>query len=253
MISPSNARQPAIHRSDLPCSPSNHCATCPVRDKALCTALTPPEMAKVAQGITRMDASSGQTIFDEGDAAASLYIVRDGVVRLVKLFADGRRQILGFVYPGEAIGHPIRDCHLQTAEAITDVKLCRIPRDLLGRVMSSSISFDLKLLGIAESEVHAAHDQIVLLGRKHAGERLAQFLLNLFDKTSTGPAAKEGQVTQILLPMSREDIADYLGLTIETVSRCFTKLKTKGAIALPSAKAVQILRPDILRAAAIPE
>jgi CRP/FNR family transcriptional regulator len=163
----------------------------------------------------------------EGDAADSIYEVVQGTLRLYKLLPDGRRQITGFLSRGHLLGLAPEGVCVYSAEAITDVTLCRYARAAFERLIDEVPGFARHLLATASHELCAAQDQMLLLGRKTAMEKVASFLLRTADQQAADGA--DG----VDLPMTRNDIADYLGLTIETVSRTFTKLKDEELISLP--------------------
>lgn len=182
-----------------------------------------------------------ETIFLEGDPCRSLFEVIAGVLKLYKMMPDGRRQITGFLYPGQLAGLAIQDTYDYTAEAVTDVTLCRYPMAKLDEVLDELPGLARRLLKSASDELIAAQDQMLLLGRKSGIERLASFLLRL----SQFNDRRGGDPELVYLPMNRTDIADYLGMTTESVSRLFTRLKTMGIVALRQNKFVRL--PDLDR------
>src|SRR5579875_3739274 len=186
---------------------------------ALCRGLGPQATSRIATVGTRQHLSAGKTLFAEGDPAENIYEVIRGTLRLCKLMPDGRRQITGFLSAGHLLGVSHGDLHLYTAEAITAVTLCRYPRARFAR----------RLLAVTSDELRSAQDQMLLLGRKTAVEKIASFLLTMAERQRAGDEACEIQI-----PMGRADIADYLGLTVETVSRTLTTLKRDGFIAIPT-------------------
>ena len=179
-----------------------------------------------------------QSVFAEGDAADAIFRVLDGVIRLYKLLPDGRRQIIGFFQAGDIMGLAFSDRYLYSAETVTATSLQRIPRTQLETLMDTRPSLARRLLSVTTSELVAAQDQMLLLGRKTALEKLASFLLSL--------SRRAGGRRAIALPMSRGDIADHLGLTTETVSRGFTKLKTSRLIRIVDNGKVELLDCDAL-------
>ena len=182
------------------------------------------------------------SIFYEGDPCRHLFEVLEGVLRVYKLTPDGRRQVTGFLYPGQVLGLGFMESYAYTAEAVTAVKLCRYKRDSLDRVMDDQPALARRLLTITASELATAQDQMLLLGRKTASERIASFLLRLSDHN-----AEIGEdPAEVYLPMTRTDIGDYLGLTTETVSRTISRFKARGLIRLRPAKRVQLLDLDAL-------
>ncbi len=188
----------------------------------------------------------GKILFFETDPADHVFEVVKGVVRLYKLMPDGRRAITGFIFAGEILGVSIKDRYLYSAEAVTPVKLSRYPRAQLHAALARSPGLSREVLAMACDELQAAQDQVLLLARKSAGERIASFLLSVARRL----AADGEPVREIELPMSRLDIADYLGLTIETVSRALAKLKACGLIALPTPHKVVLRRTNDLMVAA---
>jgi CRP/FNR family transcriptional regulator len=183
--------------------------------------------------------SPGRTLFSEGDEAENVYEVVQGTLRLYKLLSDGRRQITGFLSAGHLLGLAHEDCYLYTAEAITEVTLCRYPRARFVRMVDEVPGFARRLLTVTSNELCAAQDQMLLLGRKSAAEKLASFILMM-------AGSRGNDRSEITVPMTRTDIADYLGLTVETVSRTLTKLRQDDIIALPSVCCIELRDRDQL-------
>ena len=168
------------------------------------------------------------TLFYEMDPAGYVFEVLDGILKLYRLTADGRRQITGFIYPGQFLGLTHLGCYTCGAEAVTDVSVLCYPRERLEALIDDVPQLARRLLELANDELLSAQNQIVWLGRCNTLERVGSFLLQLTDRVE----ASGGDPQEIYLPMSRADIADYLGLTVETVSRTFTRLRKMGAISL---------------------
>lgn len=179
----------------------------------------------------------GEILFAEGDAADSIYEVVRGMVRLYKLLPDGRRQITGFLSSGQLLGLAPAGLCVYTAEAITEITVCRYKRAAFERLIDEVPGFAKRLLAVTSHELEAAQDQMLLLGRKSATEKVASFLLLMADRHGE-------EMEEVQLRMTRGDIADYLGLTIETVSRTLSRLKQDGVIALPSCTHVEIRDRD---------
>ncbi|AFL52418.1 CRP/FNR family nitrogen fixation transcriptional regulator [Sinorhizobium fredii] len=175
---------------------------------------------------------AGRAVYAEGDAIDKCYQVATGAVRVYRLLSDGRRQVVSFHLPGEMFGFEAGSNHRFFAEAITETRLAVFGRRSMHE--RSQELLDIALAGMARAQEH-----LLVLGRQCAVERIAAFLADLSDR--------QGGVRQLRLPMSRQDIADYLGLTIETVSRVMTKLKERSVIALRDARTVNIMRLDALR------
>lgn len=218
------------------------CNTCPVRSMSVCSALEPDELQRLANILVSVKVEAGQTLFGEGDCADMLFNVTNGTMKLYKLLPDGRRQITGFLLPGDFLGLSINDTYAYSAESVTPATLCRFPRRRLEGLLEDYPKMQRRLFAMASSELAAAQDQMLLLGRKNAKERIASFLLMLSER-----ARRRGyKDNPVHVPMSRSDIADYLGLTTETVSRTFTQLKTSRAISLLEGGKVRINEPDSL-------
>lgn len=211
-------------RIDLPAQ----CQDCEVRHLTLCAPLDSAEMERLVEILRVMDFPAGASIVEEGEPGSHVFNVTGGAVRLYKLLADGRRAVTGFLFPGDFLGLMSRDTYACSAEALTPVRLCRFPRRKLEDLFSEMPKLERRLLAMASSELAAAQDQMVLLGRKTAAEKLASFLLQL----SRRQEARMAPPDPVSLPMGRADIADYLGLTTETVSRTITQFKTTGLISL---------------------
>jgi CRP/FNR family nitrogen fixation transcriptional regulator len=174
----------------------------------------------------------GTEIYAQGEKAGNLYQVEFGCVRVYRMLADGRRQISAFHLSGEIFGFEAHPVHHFFAEAIGAVGV-RILMPMQGVDMSPQI-LPLALQGLVRAQEH-----LLVLGRQSAIERVAAFLLDMADR--------QGGMDRVELPMSRTDIADYLGLTIETVSRVFSKLKEKGAIRLISLRSIEIRKWQALQ------
>ena len=180
----------------------------------------------------RLNVERNAEIYGEGEPAEYVYRVVRGVVRTHKLLNDGRRQISAFLLPGDFFGLDCDDEYRFTAEAVSDATLVFVKRSVLTALARRDGEVANDLWRMARGELHRAHDHMLLLGRKSAQERIAAFLLEM--------AGRAEQTDTVELPMSRLDIADYLGLTIETVSRTLTHLENTAAIALPSTRRVRL-------------
>ena len=164
----------------------------------------------------------GEALFWEGDEAGPIFELLEGMLRIYRIMSDGRRAIIGFIHPGDVLGVSFQNRYLITAEAVTEVKVRRFARSRFFAMINELEALRPQLFAILCDEMSAAQDQMVLLGHKTAEERVVSFLLAVHRKRAKG--------AEIELPMSRQDIADYLGLTIETVSRMITSLTRRGLI-----------------------
>ncbi|MDX1541679.1 MAG: helix-turn-helix domain-containing protein, partial [Geminicoccaceae bacterium] len=186
-------------------------------------------------GVT-ISVAAGQTIVLEGDPLAHAFRVIAGTVRLYKAMSDGRRQVVDFVGPGGSFGLLGQRRFPFTAEAVGPTTLIRYPRHQLEAAILGDLEAAAELVDLACQELERAQTQMLLLGRKSAEEKIASFLLA---RAARSPDAASGSRTT-RLAMSRQDMADYLGLTIETVSRTFSRLKQQGLISLPTPQQVAL-------------
>tara|TARA_R110002072_G_scaffold19245_6_gene71537 strand:- start:271 stop:1038 length:768 start_codon:yes stop_codon:yes gene_type:complete len=175
---------------------------------------------------------SGQTILFEDDTIHYLYEIVTGTVKTYTILNDGRRQITGFYTKGDILGLPARGRYFYSAEAITDTTVCYHTLSRMEQLLQSNPDLAQKMIEIAYHQLSDTHAQLVSLGRKKPDERVATFLLNCQRWTTIQVPSQEAVVS---LPMSRLDIADYLGLTQETVCRVFSKFNRAGLIKLLSA------------------
>ncbi|GAB1583816.1 helix-turn-helix domain-containing protein [Phyllobacterium phragmitis] len=191
----------------------------------------PPAFA--AQPHQVLFCTPNKEIYAQGGRATALYQVEFGAVRIYRLLADGRRQISAFHVAGEVFGFEADGHHRFFAEAVCNsaIRVYRLP---VGADLSRDV-LPAALLALVRAQEH-----LLVIGRQNAAERVAAFLLDL--------AARQGSLRQIELAMSRTDIGDYLGLTIETVSRVFSKFRENGHIRLQGARTVVLLKPEALRA-----
>jgi CRP/FNR family nitrogen fixation transcriptional regulator len=173
---------------------------------------------------------AGTEIYAQGETCRSFYRIEFGAVRVYRLLSDGRRQIAAFHLAGETFGFEADTTHHFFAEAIsaTGIRIMRVHDDLAA-----------VLLPMALRNLVRAQEHLLVLGRQNAVERVAAFLLEMSER--------QAGLRRIELPMSRTDIADYLGLTIETVSRVLSRLKQKGVIRLPTLRSVEIVKREFLQ------
>jgi CRP/FNR family transcriptional regulator, anaerobic regulatory protein len=225
------------------------CASCGARAASVCNAIGDADLARLAAAATARNVEPGASFMADGEPATHFFNVTHGTARLVKLLPDGRRQILGFARPGHFLGLAPANTYVVSAEAVEPMRVCRFARAQIHALVREFPALERRLLETASSELAAAQEGMVLLGRKTARERVASFLLSW----ARGGRACTTPATHLHLPMGRGDIADFLGLTIETVSRTLTRLRAEGLIALPEATEVRLLRPDALAAIAAGE
>ena len=195
------------------------CEDCRVRFLSVCAALGANELHEL-NALTRLSCFEPRAIlFLQDEAAGAVFNVTEGVVRLFRLLPDGRRQIVGFALPGDFLGLSLSERYSFSAEAIGHVKACRFERKTFAEFVDRKPHLLRRLHGFATHELAIAQEQMVILGRRTAEEKVAAFLVGLRDRW----ARIEKVTVHVPLPMSRQDIADFLGLTIETVSRTISR------------------------------
>ena len=226
------------------------CAGCPIRHRAVCSYASPAELTALDAAKFYRDFAPGQEIVAEGEPTASLGSVVSGVVALHKTLEDGRRQMVGLLFPSDFIGRPLRPIAPYDAVAVTPVKMCLFHRSRFESLLGESINLERRLLEMTLDELDAARDWMVLLGRKTAKERLASFLWILVRRHASLTKCPVSDGLAVPLPLTREAIAEYLGLTIETVSRQVTALRKSGVVEVPDRKTLIIADVDALRALA---
>jgi CRP-like cAMP-binding protein len=187
---------------------------------------------------TSMSFARNAEIYGENEPAEYLYKLVSGSVRTSKTLNDGRRQIGAFYLPGDIFGFDIGSEHALSAEAISDAMVIVVKRSAIEALAARDSEIARQLWAMTSRELHRMQEHILLL-IKTAQERVAGFLLEM--------AARIKSVNGVELPMSRQDIADYLGLTIETVSRTLTTLENSAAIALPSSRRIVLRDRAALR------
>jgi len=210
------------------------CVKCEARALSLCGALREEDLTRLDRVASQAEFVAHDLLVEEGEVAIHLFNVSSGLVKLYKLLSDGRRQITGFLGKGDFIGFPFARVNAYTAEAVTPVRGCRFSRPDLVRLMGEVPGLEHRLLASIGDTLAAAQEQMMLLGRKNARERLASFLILQAARQERGGYVGE----RVALPMSRTDIADFLGLTTETVSRTLTQLRKDRLIDILGTEAV---------------
>ena len=222
------------------------CVDCPIRHRAVCAECDEDELKVLETIKSYVSVKKGGTIAHAGEPLSHLSSIVSGCAAISKTLIDGRRQMVGLLLPSDFIGRPGRAAVTFDVEAISDVTLCRFDRRAFENIVRSSPNVARRLLTMTLDELDVARDWQVLLGRLTARERVAHFLLSLVrrEASETGENMFSGSIS-LNLPLSREMIADYLGLTIETTSRQFTALRRDKLIETPTARTVHV--PDLER------
>lgn len=223
--------------TDLPVG--HPCETCPVRPITICRSQAPDVLAALRRLGSMQKLEVGQPVFHEGDPARRVFMLTFGSLKIYTLLADGRRQVTGFMFPGDFLGISLDGEYAFTVEALEGSELWWFSSEAFSRFLADHPMVEHELYRLSAHELAAAQRQMVLLGRKTAAERLASFFLELIRRKERA-TGQEG-VRQFDLPMSRLDIADYLGLTKETVSRMLAELRGRGLIRLAALNTVEVL------------
>ena len=197
------------------------CTACAVRSLSICGALDQADLAEFERISRHAHLEANEALFTAGQVAAAVHNLTAGVARLYKLLPDGRRQVIGFALPGDFLGVSPADRYNFSADAIDAVSVCRLSREAFTHFIEQRPHFLMRINEFVSRELMLAQEQMLLLGRRTAEEKVAAFLVGWRERL-----AHIGDNRQtISLPMSRQDIADYLGLTIETVSRTLTRFE----------------------------
>ncbi|MBS7813745.1 Crp/Fnr family transcriptional regulator [Roseococcus sp. XZZS9] len=213
------------------------CTECVVRDQSLCGSLTDSELTTLNSIGRSRRLGRGETLVWAGDDAVVCANLLSGVLKLSASTADGREQIVGLLYPADFVGRPFAEEAEHSITALTEVELCVFPRKGFEAALENHVHLERLLLRRTLAALDEARARMLMLGRKTAEEKVASFLLDMADHLArNAPPCR----TEFELPLTRSQIADVLGLTIETVSRQLTKLKRDGLIDLPSGRQVAI-------------
>ncbi len=214
--------------SFLPKATPKSCNVCPVKGLSLCESMHRDDVDELDALVTNVHYPARSTLFDQDGVNDFVHVVSQGMVRIFKILPDGRRLVYGFALPGDFIGLSLGDHHACSAEALGDVKTCRIERAAYERFLDSKPHLMQRFHAETVHELSIAQDQMMLLGRCNAHEKMAIFLLTMRARWQR----INGHATYISLPMPRQDIADFLGMTIETASRMINVFARKKLIAI---------------------
>ncbi|ACP25574.1 transcriptional regulator protein, Fnr/CRP family [Sinorhizobium fredii NGR234] len=226
-----------IHNSDIPVI----CAACEARHGGVCGTLTASQLTELSRHAARRRVEPGSEMIGQGEAANNYANIIRGVVKLSKMLSDGRQQIVGLQFAPDFMGRPFMRESALSAEAATDTDVCAFPRAVIERLVGEAPGLEHRLHEQALKELDEARDWMLTLGRKTAQEKVASFLYLI----ATHVDPEKGAAKEFDLPLSRADIADYLGLTIETVSRQITKLRKEGVIRVENSR--RVIVPDSRR------
>ena len=224
-----------------------HCRYCPARETGFCKNFGNDLLAATRAVAVERRFAKGDSIFAEDSDPHSVFIVKKGEFKAVRALADGRRQIIGFASEGDVFGSPFMPVAFTCGvEALTDGVLCTMRRKALAPIFQAHADFGEIFVITMTNEIRRRSDLMLLLGRKNAEERLAAFLLERrHDGIRKSAIADDSMIANLV--MSRSDIGDYLGLTLETISRTFSLFKRRGLIRFNRKKSAVILDLDELQ------
>jgi CRP/FNR family transcriptional regulator len=227
---------------------ANFCQACAIRNRAICAELDAAEIELLNSIGRRRHLSAGEQMLWEGGESVLVANVIEGVLKLSTRTGDGREQILGLAYSSDFIGRPFGDTSPYGVEALTDACVCVFDRADFDRFAREHPRLEHKLLERTLAELDRTRRWMLLLGRMSAEEKLASFLLEMSERIgNSGCDSSQNSARSMQMPLTRQQIADVLGLTIETVSRQFSNLKSQGVIALPARREVIIVDREALR------
>lgn len=227
-----------------------NCNACLVRNRAICGALSNEELELLNKKAHHLHLDAGQSLSWEGEDSILVANIINGVLKMSNLLEDGREQIVGLAYPSDFVGRPYKKKSGQSVTAMTDAHLCVFPRGEFESFAADHPQLEHKLLDQTFAELDRAREWMVLLGRKTAPEKMASFLLEISERLAENGCSAVTTLDHFQLPLDRQQMADVLGLTIETVSRQFTRMRKDDILALPDRRSVTILdRPALSRMA----
>lgn len=222
-----------IHTTGIPVL----CASCEARHRGICGALAPEQLTVLAKSSIKHKVAEGTELVGDAEEINRYSNVLVGVVKLTKTLSDGRQQIVGLQFAPDFLGRPFKTESKVSAQAATDVSLCSFPKAAMERMIKDQPGLEHRLLEQTLKELDEARDWMVTLGRRTAAEKVASFLL-LIARNIDPTAGPERSSAAFDLPLTRADIADFLGLTIETVSRQLTKLRADNTIRIENNRRV---------------
>lgn len=216
------------------------CVECPIRERAVCSRCDGVELEQLNALKSYQSYKPGETIVWAGEDMTFLGSVVTGVATLSQTLEDGRRQMLGLLLPSDFVGRPGRRAARMDVTAVTEVTLCKFKRAEFEAMIERSPSISQRLLQIMMDELDAAHQWMLILGRKTAREKIASFMAIIARRQL--PQNRLAAMPRIAfdLPITREAMADYLGLTLETVSRQVSSLRKDGVIEMEGLRRVVV-------------
>ncbi|MBD3763883.1 MAG: Crp/Fnr family transcriptional regulator [Rhodobacterales bacterium] len=224
---------------------SQECGDCPIRHRAVCARCEADELARLEQIKYYRSYEAGQTVIWAGDKMDFVASVVTGVATLTQTMEDGRRQMVGMLLPSDFVGRPGRQNAAYDVTATTDLVMCCFRKKPFEELMATTPHIAQRLLEMTLDELDAAREWMLLLGRKTAREKIASLLAIIGRRDAALHLARRSGPMVFDLPLTREEMADYLGLTLETVSRQVSALKRDGVIQLEGKR--HIIVPNLDR------
>lgn len=221
------------------------CGDCPIRHRAVCARCEPDELARLEQMKSYRSFQAGQTIVWSGDRMDFVGSVVSGIATLTQTMEDGRRQMVGLLLPSDFVGRPGRNIAAYDVTAVTDLVMCCFRARPFEELMRSTPHVGQRLLEMTLDELDAAREWMLVLGRKTAREKIASLILIIARRDAALKLSRHEGDVRVDLPLTREAMADYLGLTLETVSRQLSALRRDGVIDLEGKR--QVVIPDFDR------
>lgn len=230
----------------LPRCPPLACQRCPARSQGICAALTTEQLTTLCGHSRRVRREAGERLTTDEIDAGFYANIRTGVVKLTRHLRDGRQQVVGLQFAADHLGRRSRETDSASAEAVSPVELCLIRATAVEAMIHDNGAFAERIVSHALRELDEAHGRMLTLGRRSARERVAWFLEFIASRISgNNHPGPDG----FCVPLSRSDMADYLGLTVETVSRQITRLRLEKVIEVTNYRHVTIIDADRLRKA----
>jgi CRP/FNR family transcriptional regulator len=229
--------EPLLHGKD--------CGDCPIRHRAVCARCDTDELGQLERIKFYRSFQAGQTVIWSGDRMDFVASVVSGIATLTQTMEDGRRQMVGLLLPSDFVGRPGRAEASYDVTAVSDLVMCCFRRRPFEDMMMATPHVNQRLLEMTLDELDAAREWMLLLGRKTAREKIASLLAILARRDVALRQRARSSALRFDLPLTREQMADYLGLTIETVSRQVSALKRDGLILLEGTRQVTV--PDLRR------
>ncbi|MDO9709028.1 Crp/Fnr family transcriptional regulator [Paracraurococcus lichenis] len=222
------------------------CDRCGSRVAGLCQPLDSAALDEISSEAQQMTMPAHAAVFREGDPAGRIFTLVDGFAKLTRLLPDGKQQVVGFRFAGDVIGYTTLPTYPFDAELLTESRLCRLDRGQLDALLRRYPTLERRMLDLCVQELTATQEQLVTVGRRSAEARVAAFLLSLVEASRR----RNRPCSVLEMPMTRSDIADFLGLTLETVSRSLTAFRKRGWIREPVHHRVELVNFAALSALA---